>query len=1054
MGRRAFRADAVMAGLTGFQRDTVEHVISRFYGDAPATRFLVADETGLGKTIVAKGVIARAIEELEHDDTVQRIDVVYVCSNADIARQNLEKLTVTDEPQQAFASRLTLLAKHGRHLAPRDGSFIKPVNVISFTPGTSFERGWRLGNAEERAMLYLLLREPMGLSGRRSTAAARVLQGAVQTLDGFRRRIADLEAALGGEIDPTVSGAFLRAARKERLIARMEVLVDAVQGRPSVPTALNGEVTDVIGSMRAVLARESVELVEPDLVILDEFQRFRQLLDPTTEAGALAHHLFEHPQARVLLLSATPYKPFTYAEEGADDHHTNFMETIRFLAAGGNPGTADEVSEALRSYRQALLSGDPRQAGERVRASLLPVMVRNERPKSVGATMLRERVDVAQGLRSEDLLGFVALQELATEVDADMSVEYWKSAPYFANFIDGYRLGDRVREALKDPARRKRVRTLWKSTQRLSAEALRRFDPVDPGHPRLRDLAHETVDAGWWQLLWVPPSLPYLAPGGPFAEPFAQKVTKRLVFSSWNATPTAVSALLSYEADRRIAEGTRLAENTPEGRQAITSRLTYRVDDRGRPQSMTTLALFLPLPALAEVADPRKHRRRMGGDLTASALRAAVAERLLRSTPRAARPSDEARAHPWWRHAFGWQGALPGGTTEDEIVSAMRGTDDSTQDADELGLRAHVAEALAGPSSTALPELDNDEVSALADLAAHSPGNIAYRSLGRLSGESPYVTPQGHWAAAAALADALRSLFSRPEAILLLDRLTGSGGREIPFWRAVLTYCAWGNLQAVLDEYLHHLAKAEGARALDDTRLLQLATTAGAAIGLQRPTYRAFDADEPDLAIRFAPRFALRYGGRDHDDTSVRLPLVRQAFNSPFWPMVLASTSIGQEGIDFHWWCHSITHWNTPTNPVDFEQREGRVDRYDGHAIRRNICERHGEAMLASGEDDPWLAAYRLAEDEHARLGEFAPHWVYPGSTRIERRVMPFALSIDEPRLTRVREDVAWYRLTFGQPRQEDMLAALRSDRPLTDGELEAARIDLRAPRRGSGATS
>ena len=60
----------------------------------------------------------------------------------------------------------------------------------------------------------------------------------------------------------------------------------------------------------------------------------------------------------------------------------------------------------------------------------------------------------------------------------------------------------------------------------------------------MRALAARTVDAGWWKLLWVPPSLPYLQPGGPFAEDFARSVTKRLVFSSWAATPTAVATLL------------------------------------------------------------------------------------------------------------------------------------------------------------------------------------------------------------------------------------------------------------------------------------------------------------------------------------------------------------------------------------------------------------------------------------------------------------------------------------------------------------------------------
>ena len=60
--------------------------------------------------------------------------------------------------------------------------------------------------------------------------------------------------------------------------------------------------------------------LEPDLVILDEFQRFRDLLDAKTgEAAELAHDFFTQSDAHVLLLSATPYKSFTYAEESADE---------------------------------------------------------------------------------------------------------------------------------------------------------------------------------------------------------------------------------------------------------------------------------------------------------------------------------------------------------------------------------------------------------------------------------------------------------------------------------------------------------------------------------------------------------------------------------------------------------------------------------------------------------------------------------------------------------------------------------------------------------------
>lgn len=316
----------------------------------------------------------------------------------------------------------------------------------------------------------------------------------------------------------------------------------------------------------------------------------------------------------------------------------------------------------------------------------------------------------------------------------------------------------------------------------------------------------------------------------------------------------------------------------------------------------------------------------------------------------------------------------------------------------------------------------------------------------RISANRPGVTHAGVWIAAGILASALRSLFARPDTTVLLDKLMPD---DPVYWRAILRYCAWGNLQAVLDEYLHHLLTAEGFRLLDDKALKELASTAGEAISLRPARYLAFNIENPDEPLSLTGRFALRYGGRKQDQESVRQPQIRQAFNSPFWPMVLATTSVGQEGVDFHWWCHALLHWNTPASPVDFEQREGRIDRYDGHAVRRNIAERHGKGILASHEEDPWDAAYRLANDEHERLGEFAPHWVYPGLASIERHVAPYALSSDETRLQRIRRDVALYRLTFGQPRQEDMLQLIRQNYPSADdSDLGTLTLDLRAPNR------
>ncbi len=61
----------------------------------------------------------------------------------------------------------------------------------------------------------------------------------------------------------------------------------------------------------------------------------------------------------------------------------------------------------------------------------------------------------------------------------------------------------------------------------------------------------------------------------------------------------------------------------------------------------------------------------------------------------------------------------------------------------------------------------------------------------------------------------------------------------------------------------------------------------------------------------------------------------REAFNSPFFPFVLMTTSIGAEGLDFHLYCNRLAHYTKPSGVADLEQKNGRIDRRDSLAQRR-----------------------------------------------------------------------------------------------------------------------
>lgn len=185
---------------------------------------------------------------------------------------------------------------------------------------------------------------------------------------------------------------------------------------------------------------------------------------------------------------------------------------------------------------------------------------------------------------------------------------------------------------------------------------------------------------------------------------------------------------------------------------------------------------------------------------------------------------------------------------------------------------------------------------------------------------------------------------------------------------------------------------------------------------------------------------------KDVDGAVSRLDAVRAAFHSPFRPFVLASTAVGQEGLDFHPWCHAVVHWNLPRSPVDLEQREGRVHRYKGHAVRLNVARFAGLAALTTscGLGDPWNTLFTIAA-QHDQDNDLSPFWVFEhGADPVKvRRIVPFAyLSREQEGWPRLRARLATYRLVIGLPRQEDLLDAIERN-GITAEQVSMWRIDL-----------
>ena len=353
-------------------------------------------------------------------------------------------------------------------------------------------------------------------------------------------------------------------------------------------------------------------------------------------------------------------------------------------------------------------------------------------------------------------------------------------------------------------------------------------------------------------------------------------------------------------------------------------------------------------------------------------------------------------------------------------------------------LRAHL-DALDRIDQMNLGRAPDNLVEVTAMFALASPGVVFLRAFARVSGGSfNYIIEDSEVRSLAfKLANKIRLLFNRQEIAYLLRQTT-----EVPYWKAMLQMGIDGNLQAVMDEYFHTLVESEGLQDLPDSDRSQgIAKAVSDALSLRAMPNNVSQFTDNGLRVsakghNISAHFAALYGRQQtSDETVVHEDQLRRAFNSPFRPFVLASTSVGQEGLDFHNYSHSVVHWNLPSNPVDLEQREGRVHRYKGHAVRKNVAADFREAAMQpvdiGGNVDPWEAMFHAAEQTRdPDQSDIVPYWVYPkkGGAAIERYVPAMPFSREQRQLTNLLRTVTEYRQVIGQPRQDDLLHFLSED--------------------------
>jgi len=589
----------------------------------------------------------------------------------------------------------------------------------------------------------------------------------------------------------------------------------------------------------------------------------------------------------------------------------------------------------------------------------------------------------------------------------------------------------------------------------------------------MRDLFSLTIEKDLWKILWLPPSMPYSRPEGAYAG--IKDVTKYLVFSSWNVVPDAIATLCSFEAERKMLELFQKETRYDQLYREMKPLLKYAPGKDDRLAGMPVVGMLYPGPSLASLVDPLKIAVEYQGDGLING------EELLREAERILEPRVQpllkdapdsgARDQRWYWAApamlagklfpglkdwlldevNGWSSVFLS-RKEDDDKSYKEPEEETVQDGAQESLKDHLqlfVQAMDGQLESPLGRPPEDLLEVLSLIAVAGPGTCTLRALRRQCPQLDWDDP-ALLSGTVIISEGFRTLFNLPESMALLR----GGDSDLVYWRLVLEYCLQGNLQSLLDEQAHCLCESLGV--IDESpeeRAREIGTSIGTSLSIKTSSLQLDEVKvHPERrkvaleAYKTRCRFALRFGELkdDRDSTLARADTVRDAFNSPFRPFVLASTSIGQEGLDFHTWCHAVIHWNLPSNPVDLEQREGRVHRYKGLAIRKNIARNYGLESLKDIEDrdfskvDAWKLMFDKAMKQRPEgKNELWPFWLYEveGGAKIQRHIPILDFSREALQLKRLKRMLAAYRLVFGQPRQEDLLAYLM-DR-LQDGASE-----------------
>lgn len=1093
-----------LSGLKDFQLETVNHVMRQFF-EVGKNKILIADEVGLGKTIVSRGVVAKMYEKHVSAKGIKKpFTVIYICSNQAIAGQNISKLNflygddaVGVVDNSTGDDRLTALAYE-----PLEIKSTFNIRIKAFTPATSFDDNTRAGRSDERALLFRLLYDHPQLNDKTNSLKWFLKGDGRMRDDNWEKVIEDalrVEKGKGQKFYHIGSYRKIRIGIKDKFFKKLNTKLpfeiyksiyefierDKADSTINVLVALCSiriqknnyrNWTRIfrlfLSHLRLKLSECCKDYLKADLFILDEFQRYSQLLSvsETDSPGVeLARQVLNTKDSRVLLLSATPFKPYTndFDELNGESHFKEFDKVLKFLLQGEDTEFWSSLERNRKQFFNYVRHPEKIKASyedllktkEFIEDAYFSVIARTERmlvSKNKDA-MVKPTVKVME-IKKEDVQDFVAFDTIINHLNEahncrlPIPIEYAKSSPYPLSFLTNYQHKKKLEQFYPDDKALQRIvnktRDSW-----MDMGLIKDYKPLFNKrnkaipNPKIRLLIQETIGESGWKYLWIPPSIPYYESVGIFKN--SSGFTKSLIFSSWKMVPRMIASVVSYEAEREsvgnyVSKIPGRKPNYFEKKRYPFPLLTFKAAKEDESLlSMNNFLLNYPSVYLSSLYDPQKNinENKSLTDIKIK-LKQDIKNRLLDLNI-----FDLGTAEGDWQK-WSWYSIILLDVNHGEIeklkywLRNSRELEDVSSDSENVtDSESKTAKALYleeikrivfedyVPNISKITESQlNDLSDFITELCLGSPAISAKRSLEKVFIDSDYNALSDSYLIAAGFI----SLFNKAESISIIQSYTE--GKD--YYRKVLQYCIDGNIQSMLDEYFYLLKDSNSISSPKD-----LASVVSEILAI-RPSMLDISTisnlkNVNKSKSRLRTHYALDFGEQKLSSAKANRQInIREAFNSPFRPFVLASTSIGQEGLDFHFYCKKIVHWNLPGNPIDFEQREGRIHRYKGHVIRLNVVHKYCSELKSLNINgfSMWDKLFEIAAHHEKGTSDFecdlVPCWhiepkVDEPKLSIDRIVPLYPFSKDIDKYYSMLKVLAYYRFTFGQPRQEELIQIL-----------------------------